>query len=267
MTVSSNHYHRPYSPVLFLIFVFLMAAGCTHMEKQAPGAAEVKQLVETSTTMERHGDIVSAVEDLKIALTIDPDNRKARAELNRLIIERNRNAEQHYRAGISARNSNAQEARKEFLAALRLRPDYMEPITALRELQLVTAEAIIQVRLQKEAAHTSTRLKSKVHSEEEELDMETYSLDIAVSAFEGGDYVAAIRQFSKMKTRYPNDPDIQAYLDRSWYNNGIALFNKKSYKRALESFSKVPKGFDNVGDYMAKCRQFLKSVTDKKKNK
>ena len=265
MTVSTNHYHRLYRPVSFLIFVLLMAAGCAHIEKQAPRAAVAKQLVENSTTMEKRGDIVTAVEDLKIALTIDPNSIKAHAELNRLIDERNRNAEQHYRAGIAASNSNTQEARKEFLAALRLRPDYSESITALRELQLATAEAIIQVRLQKEAAHTKTRLKSKVYTEEDDPDMETYSLDIAVSAFEKGDYAAAVREFSKMKERYPNDPDIQAYLDRSFYNNGIALFNKKHYKKALESFSKVPAGFDNVGDYLAKCRQALKSVTYKKK--
>ena len=209
MTVSTNHYHRLYRPVSFLIFVLLMAAGCAHIEKQAPRAAVAKQLVENSTTMEKRGDIVTAVEDLKIALTIDPNSIKAHAELNRLIDERNRNAEQHYRAGIAASNSNTQEARKEFLAALRLRPDYSESITALRELQLATAEAIIQVRLQKEAAHTKTRLKSKVYTEEDDPDMETYSLDIAVSAFEKGDY-----EYMVLVTKLPYSVEAIAQLYR-----------------------------------------------------
>ena len=242
-----------------------MVAGCAHVEKQAPGAVEVKQRVETSTTMEKRGDTVSAVEDLKIALAIDPKNRKAREELNRLIVKRNSEAEQHYRSGTALRDSNSQSARKELLSAIRLRPDYDEAIMALRELQLATVEAIIQARLKKESARAATRAKPKAHADEEELDMEAYSLDLAVSAFEEGDYAAAIRQFNIMKARYPKDPDIQAYLDRSWYSNGIEQFNKKNFRRALESFSKVPRGYDHVGDYIAKCRQALKSDSGKTK--
>ena len=267
MNVSTRHLRYSYLPALLLIWWGLMAAGCAHVEKQAPGAEEVKKLVETSTTLEKRGDVGSAVEDLIIALVIDPNNRKARDELNRLIAKRNSEAAQHYQAGIAVRNSNAQEAQKEFLNALRLRPDYEEAIAALRELHLATTEAVIQARLKKEATRTSTRVKHKIHDEEDELDMEAYSLDFAVSAFEGGNYIAAIRQFNKMKERYPNDPDIQAYLDRSWYSNGLELFHKKSYKKALESFSRVPKGFDHVGDYMAKCRQALKSDSGKKRKK
>lgn len=265
MATATRHNHQTSCSALFLIGMILMASGCAHVEKQAPGAAEVKELVETSTTLERQGDIVNAVEDLKIALVIDPKNRKAREELNRLIIKLNSEADQHYKTGITARDTNEQLARKEFLAALRLRPDFEEAITALRELHLASAEALIQARLKKEAAHSSSRLKPKGHAEEEELDTETYSLAIAVSAFEEGDYAKAIQEFSKMKARYPSDPDIQAYLDRSWYSNGVELFNRKNYKKAQESFVKVPKGFDNVGDYMAKCRQALKVDPVKKK--
>ena len=264
MNVPSKRSRCLYSPVVFFVWLVLMASGCAHVKNQAPGTAEVKQLVETSTIMEKRGDIVSAVEDLKIALAIDPTNAKALEELNRLVAKRNRDAEQHYRAGVAVRNSNAQAAQKEFLDALRLRPDHQEALTALRELQLAAAETGIQARLKKEAARTSIQVRPKKHADEEELDIETYSLDIAVSAFEDGDYSTAIREFSKMKSRYPNDPDIKAYLDRSWYNNGIDQFNTKNFRKALESFSKVPKGFDNVGDYMGKCKKALKPDTGKK---
>ncbi len=256
------HLHRP---PFFLLWLIIIACGCAHIEKPAPSAEEeAEKLVVASTTMERHGDVVSAVEDLKVALVIDPDNMKAREELNRLIIKRNSEAEQHYRAGTNARNSNSQEARKEFLNALRLNPNHEEAIAALRELQLATAEAIIQPRLKKEAARASKKVKPKVHVEEEEPDIETYSLDIAASAFEEGDYATAIREFGKMKARYPKDPDIQAYLDRSWYNQGIVLFNKKNYRKALNSFSKVRKGFNNVDRYIGECRQHLKHDSGKK---
>ena len=248
-----------------LLWVALMAGGCAHVEKPASTAAVAEKLVETSTTMEKRGEIVGAVEDLKVALAIDPDNTRAREELNRMLAKRNSEAEQHYRAGTAARDSNAQEARREFLNALRLNPDHAEAITALRELQLSTSEAIIQARLKKEAARTSAKERPKAHADDEDLDLDAYSLDIAVSAFEEGDYATAIREFGKMKARYPNDPDIQAYIDRSWYNQGIALFNRKNYRKALEAFSKVRKGFDNVDGYIAKCRQALKPESGKKK--
>lgn len=251
--------------VFLLLGLVLMAGGCAHVEKPAPDTAEAEKRVETSISMERRGDVVSAIEDLKVALVIDPYNKKALEELNRLIVRRNHEAEQHYRAGAAARDSNSQEARKEFLNALRLNPDHEQALAALRDLQLASSEAIIQARLKKEAARASTKVRPKVHAEEEELDMDTYSLDIAASAFEEGDYATAIREFGKMKVRYPHDPDIQAYLDRSWYNNGITQFNKKNYRKALDSFSKVRKGFDHVDSYIAKCREALKGDSGKKK--
>ncbi len=257
--------HRTYLMSMVFVCVVTMAAGCAHVEKQASGTTEVKPQVKTLTTTEKHGYVTNAVEDLKITLAIDPKNKKVREELNRVIAKQDSEADGHYKAGIAVRDSNALEARKEFLNALRLRPNYEEAITALRDLQLATAEASIQARLKKEAAHAATPVKQKLSSDEEELDTQTYSLDIAIAAFEEGDYVKAIREFSKMKSRYPNDPDIQAYLDRSWYSNGVEQFNKKNYKKALDSFLKVPKNFDTVGEYIAKCRQALKSDATSKK--
>ena len=262
MNVLSEIPHSIYLLTMVFIWVVTMAAGCAHVEKQAPSTTK---LVETSTTTEKRGYVTDDVEDLKITLAIDPKNKKAREELNRLIAKRTSEAEVHYRAGTAILDSNAQDARKEFLNALRLRPNYEEAITALRNLQLATAEAIIHARLKKEAAHAATPVKHKLSSDEEELDTQTYSLDIAVAAFEEGEYVKAIREFSKMKARYPDDPDIQAYLDRSWYSYGVEQFNKKNYKKALDSFLKVPKNFDTVGEYIAKCRRALKSDSSKKK--
>ncbi len=260
--------HCTYLLTMVFICVVAMAAGCAHVEKQAPVTTKAKPRVETSTTTEKRGYVSDDVEDLKITLATDPKNKKAREELNRLITKRKSDAEVHYKTGTAVRDSNAQEARKELLNALRLRPDYEEAITTLRDLQLAAAETSIQARLKREAAHASTPVKQKLPSDEEELDTQTYSLDIAIAAFEEGDYVKAIREFSKMKSRYPNDPDIQAYLDRSWYSNGVELFNKKSYRKALDSFLKVPKNFDTVGEYIAKCRQALKiDATSKKPQK
>lgn len=258
MIVATDRNTFTYLSTLCLILVLFMAAGCAHIGKDAPGASEAKKLMETSSTSEKQGDVINAVQDLKIARAIDPGNRKTLDELNRLIEKRDREAELLYKAGVAVRNSNATEARRDFLAALRIRSDYPEAITALRELHYAKSEAVIQARLKKEAARAGTRSRVKVQVDEDELDPDSYSLDGAVSALEEGDYATATREFEKMKLRYPDDPDIKAYLDLSWYNSGIAFFKKKDYKKALSSFAKVRKGFESVDDYISRCKQALK---------
>jgi tetratricopeptide (TPR) repeat protein len=243
-------------PILGFFWIILISSGCAHND--APGKAFAEQTVQASSTLEKKGDLVNAVEELKVAHAADPDNSNVSEELNRLIVKRNQEAERHFKAGIAVRVVNPHGARKEFLEALRIRRDYPEVVTALRGLQLESAEAALQARIKKEAKLAETRAHGKTETAEDEIDGEEYSLDIAIYAFETGDYDTAIHEFGKMKARYPNDPDIQLYLDRSWYNSGIAWFTKKDYYKSLTSFAKVPRGFERVDDYVAKCRSALK---------
>lgn len=239
-----------------LCWVLLISTGCAHID--APGKAFAEQTAQASSNFEKRGDLVDAVEELKIALAVDPDNSSVREKLNRLIVKRDQEAARHFKAGLALRDSNPKVANKELLEALRIRGDYPEAVTALRGLQLESAEGRIQARTRKEARLAAARAHEKTETAEDEADAEDYSLDIAISSFDTGDYDTAIHEFGKMKARYPNDPDIQSYLDRSWYNAGIALFTKKDYRRALTSFAKVPKGFERVDEYAAACRSALK---------
>ena len=285
MIKPTNLHHTILSLCCFSWVIFI-SVGCAHngalgkaseeqkvqasltLEKREKLAAEQKvrassaleQKVQVSSTFEQRGDLVNAVEWLKVALVVDPNNATVRGELNHLIDKSNQEAERLFKAGIELRNSNPQGAKRKFLDALRIRGDYPEAVAALRELQFESAEAVIQARTIQETklATTGTHGKTKTAEDEDEVDREEYSLDIAISAFETADYETAIKEFEKMKVRYPSDQDIQLYLDRSWYNSGITWFTKKDYKRALSAFVKVPKGFERVNEYMAKCRSALK---------
>ena len=243
-------------PPCCLLWIFLLSPGCAH--DAAPGKAFAEQTVQASSTQERKGELVHAVDDLKVALAADPDNSTIRDELNRLVEKRNREAEKHYKAGLALLDSNPKGARKELVEALRIRDDYPEAASALRRLQLTLAESAIDTRSRKEARLAAEKAKAEAE-EDEESSGEEYSLDTAISSFDRGDFDTAILEFSKMKARYPNDPDIQAYLDRSCYNSGVAWFNKKDYNRALASFARVPKGFEHVDEYVAHCKTALKS--------
>jgi tetratricopeptide (TPR) repeat protein len=251
----TKHYRIIFLPSCF-IWVVLISAGCAHIG--GPGKEFAEQTVQASSVLEKRGDLVNAVEELKVALAADPYNSNTREELDRLLAKRNLEVERYYKSGVAMRDSNPLGARKAFLAALKIRSDYPEVVTALRGLQLEAAEAKIQARTKREAKLAATRVHAKTEADEDEMDGVEYSLDIAISAFESGDYNTAIREFGKMKARYPNDTDIQLYLDRSWYNSGIASFTKKDFHRALTSFAKVPKGFERVDEYVAKCRLALK---------
>ena len=127
MNKSINLFHNVL-PLVGLLSTLLISAGCAH--NNAPGKAFAEQTVKASSTHEKKGDLVKAVEELKIALVVDPGNSKAREELNRITVKRNLEADKHLKAGIAVRDSNPQGARKEFVAALRIRGDYPEAVTA-----------------------------------------------------------------------------------------------------------------------------------------
>jgi tetratricopeptide (TPR) repeat protein len=259
-----SYTHKPHLlPVIrFLIkSLILTSAGCAHRAEPVPVTTTgVQEPVKTPTKHEETGEIVRSVEELKIALTIDPDNKTTREELNRLVVKHETEAEAHFRAGTALSESNPQMARKEFLEAIRLRSNYPEALNALRDLHLASVKSVLQARLKKEAAIAAARSKGKHASGDDDTYPEDYSLETAVSAFEAGKYVTAIKEFEKMNAEYPNDPDIQAYLERSWYNSGVGHFNKKDYRKALAAFSKVRKGFERVEEYSLTCRQNLKGM-------
>lgn len=245
--------------------LLLTSSGCAHVSEPAPTTkTEVQEQITTETKHEETSDVVRSVEELKIALTIDPENKRFRAELNRLIANQKTEAEAHFRAGTALRESNPLKARKEYLAALRLRSDYPEVVTALREIHLAAMESKLQARLKKEATIAAAKSQGKHHAATEDDDTypEEYSLETAVSSFDAGDYATAIKEFEKMKAGYPNDPDILAYLERSWYYSGVGHFNKKEYRKALTAFTNVRKGFERVDEYSQTCRQNLKGTID-----
>jgi len=234
----------------------LLVSGCAH-ETVSPKALD--EFVVTSRNQEAKGDLTAAVERLKIALTLDPDNSVARSELGRMIIKRDQEAEKRYRSGLSLKENDPAGARREFLAALRIRSDYREALLAIKELQLESSELSIKARIKKQAA---THSSSKQSPQYEESIEETY-LDTAIAHYEDGNYSGAINVLMKAKNKNPNSPDIARYLNLSWYHQGITWFTKHDYRKALVSFSRVRKNFERVNDYAAKCRQLMKDEAEK----
>jgi tetratricopeptide (TPR) repeat protein len=254
---TSAYQHRT---ILLSFWVLLFAGGCAH-EAPKPTVSITKhpdESIKRSSEFEEKGDLTAAVERLKIALTVDPDNIKAQEELKRLMVKRNIEAEKRYKVGLTLKGSDPDGARREFLAAIRTRSDYMEAVKALKDLQLESSEATLSVRAKKEAA---SRSQPKEQGSVDEILEETY-LDNAIALYDEGNFASAIQELQKAKSRKPNDPEVNKYLNLAWYNSGIAWFKKKEYRKALEAFSAVKKKFEAADDYIRKCRQAMKDEAE-----
>jgi nucleoid-associated protein YgaU len=114
-----------------LLFVFL--SGCAQPTVKPPEPVTNQYMVKAQE-YEAKGDLVEALEQCKLALTIDPENQAAKEKRTKIEQELRELAENHYQTGLNYhRKGQYAQARKEFLTALRYTPDHQEAKNMLRE--------------------------------------------------------------------------------------------------------------------------------------
>ncbi len=108
----------------------ILITGCAVPVKEIPPdrVTDLSQgYLQAGMHNEAAGDLVAALRNFKLALTVDPNNQEAARSCNRLVTEIQSSAKKHYNAGLTLqRKGQYSLARKEFLTALRLYPDYQE---------------------------------------------------------------------------------------------------------------------------------------------
>ena len=122
-----------------MIVFFVGAVGCAPFMKMRPETkpeAQEKGLAEAylrkGQVSEAGGDLVEAVKNYKIALTIAPSNQAALESRKRVEKALHKSAERHYLKGLEFhKEGKYDQARQRFLTALRLWPDYPEVIRIL----------------------------------------------------------------------------------------------------------------------------------------
>lgn len=197
--------------------------------------------IKKASDLEQKGNLSAAAEELKIALTIYPDDSDTKEKLRQIAEARDRAAEKRYKKGLSLKKSDPSAAASEFLAALRIKPDYHAAVDELRGHHLAYAQHKLQGR-------------SGSHEVEAAGDD---PLEIAITFYNDGDYKSAIEEFLKAKSQYPKNQDVIKYLNLSYYNSGINYYEKKEYKQALDMFLSVKSGFEKVNEYIKKTRSGL----------
>ncbi len=125
-----------------IIVVLALAVGCAGMGKKSP-AQLAEEYTAKAKAYEEQGEMVEALEQYKLVLTVDPENQLAKANSATIGQELNSKAEEHYKIGLKFYNQGQyREANQEFLTALRYNPEHpeaKEKLTATKdEIEQVT---------------------------------------------------------------------------------------------------------------------------------
>ena len=108
--------------IIIVLFLLVMLAGCATTKSPETLA---KEYTAKAQQYEEQGDLVEALKQYKLVLTVDPENQLAQQKKATLEPQFQTLAEQHYKNGLKFYNKGEYgQARKEFLTALRYNPEH-----------------------------------------------------------------------------------------------------------------------------------------------
>ena len=126
--------HKHVCVGLGLLIVLLW--GCQAAQAPREKDKQANAYIEQAQAYESQGNLVEALEQFKLAQTIAPEEPVVNEGIQRLEKELDKLAETHYQAGLRLRDKGKWDlAKKEFLKALRYRPDYEKAAAMLQQRQ------------------------------------------------------------------------------------------------------------------------------------
>ncbi|MCD4721611.1 MAG: hypothetical protein K8S13_17375 [Desulfobacula sp.] len=118
-----------YKILTTIVLFTVLISGCISSSKK-PDSHEpelIQQHIAKGESLERESLFSSALEQYKLALTIDPENREAVRHKKEILSKLWEKAQLHYKKGVRFDEQGKYEsARKEYLSALQNWPDYKE---------------------------------------------------------------------------------------------------------------------------------------------
>jgi len=129
------------------VLIGVMIGGCAGIKEKFTGPQKeelVQTYIRSGQDYENKGDLVPALKQYKLALTVDPKNKEAIEKKGRLEKNMRILAEKHYRNGLKLRKKGKyQLARKEFLTTLQLQPDHENALRAIKPRAKIPAKKYI----------------------------------------------------------------------------------------------------------------------------
>ena len=121
--------------IIVLLFIFAIVASCAQAPPSKPPPAHPPDhYISKAQEFEARGDLIEALEQYKVALTVDPENQLAKEKIGQIQSKLGELAEEHYQNGLEFhRKGEYSRARQEFLTTLRYNPDHPEAKKMLQE--------------------------------------------------------------------------------------------------------------------------------------
>ena len=124
--------------------LLIVLLGCQASQAPREKDKQANAYIQQAQAYESQGNLVEALEQYKLAQTIDPNEPVITDGIKRLDQQLNDLAETHYRAGLRFRDKGKWDlAKKEFLKTLRYRPDHEKAAAMLQQRQPEGARAFI----------------------------------------------------------------------------------------------------------------------------
>jgi tetratricopeptide (TPR) repeat protein len=124
--------------------LLIITWGCQTAQAPREKDKQANAYIEQAQAYEGQGNLVEALEQYKLAQTIEPDEPVITDSINRVEKELERLAEAHYQAGLRFRDKGRWDlAKKEFLKTLRYRPDHEKAAAMLQQRQPAGEEKFI----------------------------------------------------------------------------------------------------------------------------
>ncbi len=298
------------SELSILIYIILVASivGCAPLVRKISDERVAKAYLQRGREHEHEGDLVEALRQYRLAMTVAVDCR------NRVDRKLRSLAQKHYKAGLKFHNDGKYAlAQQQFLIALRLWPDYPEAVERLTSRKRVKIKSYIvhtieqgenlsqlaetyygdsgkfhiiakcnnltdaarvhagqeikvpeiegveflvgKGTLKREARETidsgsqgreGHALKEREyeetleaeHKEEEKESVDQVAIyrENGVDLFRKGEFQEAIVELDKVLNVYPEDSMALEYSFQSYFQQGVALFEKKDYLAAKDRF-------------------------------
>jgi tetratricopeptide (TPR) repeat protein len=298
------------SELSILIYIILVASivGCAPLVRKISDERVAKAYLQRGREHEHEGDLVEALRQYKLAMTVAVDCR------NRVDTKLRSLAQKHYKAGLEFHNNGKYGlAHHQFLIALRLWPDYPEAVDRLTSRKRIKIKSYVVHTIEQgenlsqlaemyygdsgkfhiiakcnnltDAARVHAGQEIKVpeiegmeflvgkgalkgearetvdsgswageghalkeqeygetleaeHKEEEKQSVDQVAIyrEHGVDLFRKGEYQEAIVELDKVLNVYPEDSMALEYSFKSYFQQGVALFEKKDYLAAKDRF-------------------------------
>ena len=249
------------------VLIGVMIGGCAGIKEKFTGSKK-KELVQTyirsGQEYENKGDLVQALKQYKLVLTVDPKNKEAIEK--RDLLEKNMRilAQEHYRKGIKLRKKGKyQLARREFLTTLELQPDHLEALRAVKpKKEISTKKYIIHTIQPGESLSMVAKTyygdyqKFPIIAEFNNMSHATQitvGQKIKVPEIEGVPFLASKHEIKTEDVKVPDSVPLEQETRRdegredeepidetaNYLHLGIEHFNNKEYQAAIVEFNKV----------------------------